>query len=741
MKRTHTNGELTKKNEGKEVFLQGWCNSRRDHGGVIFIDLRDRYGLTQIVFEPDCRDFKEAEKLRREDVIEIKGKVRPRPKGMQNPKLSTGEIEVLVSSLTVLNKAETPPLEVEDRVVANEDMRLKYRYVDLRRPVMQKNLIMRHKIVKATRDYFDKLGFVEIETPIMAKSTPEGARDYLVPSRIFPGSFYALPQSPQLFKQLLMISGFDRYVQIAKCFRDEDLRADRQPEFTQIDLEMSFIDEEDIYEVMEGMIKAIFKVINVDVKTPFPRISYFEAMDKYGVDRPDTRFGLELIDITDVVKDCDFEVFTRAIKAGGKVKCINAKGCGNFSRKYIEGELTDLAGVYGAKGMAWMKMEDKLESSIVKFFSEDEIKKLIEKTKAQKGDLLLFVADYKHFVVNDSLGNLRLMLAKKLNLIKDGYSFVWVNDFPLVEYDEDEERHIAVHHPFTSPKDEDMALLEKDPSKARAKAYDLVLNGTEIGGGSIRIHKKEIQEKMFKVLGISKEEAGIKFGFLLDAFKYGAPPHGGIAFGLDRLVALMTGNESIREVIAFPKNKAAQSLMEGSPSDIEETQLKELHIKMDVPEKKARAVLFDRIRAALDAERIEYEVIEHKPVYTSREAAEVRGTELKQGCKALIVKADDKFVQAVVSGAKEIDLEKLKKFLNAGKVELANAAEVKNVSGCDIGAVPPFGNLFDIDVYFDKSVAENKEVAFNAGLHTKSIKMEYKDLLKVTGGKEGEFSR
>jgi len=587
MKRTNTCGELTKKDNNKEVTLCGWLNSRRDHGGIIFIDLRDRYGLTQIVFDPkhEKEAHKKAEHLGREDVLQVKGKVRLRGKGLENPKLKTGEIEVIIDELTILNKAETPPIEIDQRIEINEDMRLKYRYLDLRKPNMQNNLRIRHTAIKAVRDFYDSEGFLEIETPMLAKSTPEGARDYLVPSRVNPGKFFALPQSPQLFKQLLMVSGCDRYFQIVKCFRDEDLRADRQPEFTQIDVEMSFIDEEDIYDIHERLMKDIWKkVLNIDIKIPFKRLTYEDAMDRYGSDKPDTRFGLELVDITDIVKTSAFKVFTDNIKSGGVVKAINVRKS-PLSRKDID-ELMEFVKIYGAKGLAWIKVTDSgLESSIVKYFDEKTQKELGKKLKTQKGDLLLFVSGHKHFTVNDALGNLRVHLGKKLGLIPDNYSFVWVTDFPLVEYDEDEERHMAVHHPFTSPKDEDMELLDKDPSKAKAKAYDLTLNGVEIGGGSIRIHKREVQEKIFSILGISKEEAQQKFGFLLEAFRYGAPPHGGIAFGMDRIVALLTGNESIREVIAFPKTKSAESLMEGSPSDVDDKQLKELHIKLDIVKK------------------------------------------------------------------------------------------------------------------------------------------------------------
>ncbi len=744
MKRTHTCGELGIKDINKKVTLNGWINARRDHGGVIFIDLRDRYGITQIVFNPkfNKETHEHAENLRREDVLEVNGVVKKRGEDLENPKLKTGSIEVFIDKLKILNKAETPPIDVDDRVDVNEDMRLKYRYLDLRKPRMQQNLMTRHKVTMAVREFFDKGGFLEIETPILAKSTPEGARDYLVPSRVNPGKFYALPQSPQLFKQLLMVSGMDKYFQIVKCFRDEDLRADRQPEFTQIDVEMSFVDEDDIYRTMEGMIKHIWKkVLGVDVKIPFPRMSYAEAMARYGSDKPDTRFNLELIDVSDIVKNSGFEVFKKAISLGGKVKCINAKGCGNFSRKDIE-ELTKFVMIYEAKGLAWMKMDTKLESSIVKFFDSKIQKELIKKTSAKKNDLLLFVADHKHHVVDIALGSLRLKLAKKLNLIgEDKHHFLWVVDFPLLEYDEDEQKHVAIHHPFTSPKDEDLKLLDKDPNEVRAKAYDLTLNGVELGGGSIRIYKKEIQQKMFRILGISDEEAKQKFGFLLDAFRYGAPPHGGIAFGLDRIIAILTKNENIREVIAFPKTKNAESLMDGCPSDVSDAQLRELHLKLDMVKLKARNVVFEQIKDSLDREKVDYEIMEHKPVYTSQEAADVRGTELKQGAKALICKTEKGFIQAVISAAKELDLGKLEKLLEAKKVELASADDVKKISGLNVGAVPPFGNLFGLKMYVDKSLMSNKEIAFNAGSHTKSIKMKSNDLVKLTGAKIADFSK
>ncbi|MBN1157229.1 aspartate--tRNA ligase [Candidatus Woesearchaeota archaeon] len=588
MHRTHTCGELRGNHEGIKVVLSGWVHSNRNHGGIIFIDLRDRYGITQLIV--DSKHNKEiyfvAEKLRQESVIKIEGTVRSRGQ-LINKKIPTGEIEILVDKLTVITESEPIPLNIEEEVKATEDFRLKYRYVDLRRPPMQRNIMMRHKITKIVRDFFDKHGFLEIETPMLARSTPEGARDYLVPSRVNPGKFFALPQSPQLFKQLLMVSGFDRYMQIVKCFRDEDLRADRQPEFTQIDIEMSFVEEDDIYSIMEEMIKEIWKkVLDVELKTPFPRMSHEEAMSKYGSDKPDIRFGMELADVTDELKGSGFKVFADVIGSHGKIKCINAKGCAGFSRKETD-ELEDVVKIHGAKGLVALKVQDGLEGSVTKFLDERIQKALIEKAGAKKGDLLLIVADVKKKTVEESLGNLRVHLAKKLNLIdKSKWSFLWVNKFPLLEYSEEDKRYVAVHHPFTSPRDEDLKLLESEPEKARAKAYDITLNGVEVGGGSIRINDKELQSRMFKTLGIDDREAKLKFGFLLEAFKYGVPPHGGIAFGLDRMVALITGNESIREVIAFPKNKACVSLMDEAPNVVDEKQLRDLHIKSTGGEQK-----------------------------------------------------------------------------------------------------------------------------------------------------------
>lgn len=589
MLRSHNCGELNAKSINKKVALCGWVHTRRDHGGVIFIDLRDRYGLTQVVFDPSHSKtaHKEAEKLRREFVIKVDGIVKARKKGMENKKLATGEIEVFADKLEVLNEADTPPLEIDDRITANDDLRLEYRYIDLRRPIMQHHIKLRHDVAQAVREYMNSKNFLEIETPLLIRSTPEGARDYIVPSRVNPGKFYSLPQSPQLYKQTLMVSGCDRYYQLAKCLRDEDLRIDRQPEFTQIDIEMSFISEEDIYEVIEGLMKHIFKkLLDKDVKTPFKRLTYDEAMSKYGSDKPDLRFGLELYDVSKVVKDSDFSVFKNVIDHGGIVKCLNAKGCGNFSRKDLD-ELTAHAAIYGAKGLAWAKVENNaLSSSITKYLSEKIQKEIMKVADAKNNDLVLFIAD-KPKVTNEALGQLRLFLAKKLNLVKpDEFNFCWITDFPLFEWSEDEEKYVPMHHIFSMPKFEDMKYLETDPSKVKGQLYDLTLNGIEVAGGSIRIHKRETQERVLKVIGMDYAEAQKNFGFLLKAFKFGAPPHGGIAVGFDRLVSLIGGSNDIRDFIAFPKNKAAQCPMDGSPSEVDESLLKDVHVKLDVVKKK-----------------------------------------------------------------------------------------------------------------------------------------------------------
>lgn len=588
LKRTHMCGDLREENIGDNITVMGWVQRRRDLGGLIFIDLRDREGIVQVVFDAQkCgRYFDDAEKLRNEYVIAVKGEVVERAEETVNPNISTGYIEVVGKELFILATSKTPPFQIEDDSKVSEAVRLKYRYLDLRRPKMQRNLQLRHNVCKWIREFLDNEDFLEIETPMLTRSTPEGARDYLVPSRVHPGSFYALPQSPQLFKQLLMLSGYDRYFQIARCFRDEDLRADRQPEFTQVDIEMSFVDVDDVIAINEKMIAKLFKnALDIDVELPLPRISYSEAMARYGSDKPDTRFGLELKDVSDIVKDSNFKVFTGAIERGGSVRAINAKGCGNtFSRREIDG-LVDYVKDYGAKGLAWIVVEEEnYKSPIVKFFEDEHMDALAQRLEAEHGDLLLFVAD-KDEVVFHALGELRLELGRRLELLDDSkYNLLWVTEFPLLEYDEEEKRYVAIHHPFTSPMDEDIKYLESHPEKVRSKAYDIVLNGVELGGGSIRIHDSNLQKKVFKALGFTEEQAWERFGFLLKSFEYGAPPHGGIAYGLDRLVMLLAGEDSIREVIAFPKVQNASDLMTEAPAPVDEKQLKELHIKTDIIE-------------------------------------------------------------------------------------------------------------------------------------------------------------
>lgn len=590
LKRTNMCGDLRKENNGQEVTLCGWVARNRKLGGLDFVTLRDRSGIIQLSFndETDSAVFEKATNLKSEYVIAVKGVVALRTEKNINPDMPTGEIEVLVSELRVLNGSETTPFYIEEGIDTNDALRLTYRYLDIRRPDMQRNLMLRHKVAKIARDYFDENGFMEVETPMLTKSTPEGARDYLVPSRVHQGNFYALPQSPQIYKQLLMLGGYDRYFQIVKCFRDEDLRADRQPEFTQMDMELSFIDIDTIIEINEGFLKRVFKeALNIDVQTPFLRLPYNEAMDRFGSDKPDMRFGMEFINISEEVKDCDFKVFSDAVANGGSVRCIVAEGLGEkLTRKTLD-SLAEYVKTYRAKGMAWIVVEEgNLRSQITKFLSEDTVNAILAKTGAKTGDGILIIAD-KDSVVYDALGNLRLEVARRFDMIdKNKFNFLWVTEFPLLEYSEEEDRYVAKHHPFTHPFDEDIELLESNPGAVRAKAYDIILNGTEIGGGSLRIFNSELQEKMFKALGFTHEEAWDRFGFLMEAFKYGTPPHGGLAYGLDRLVMIMAGCDTIRDVIAFPKVQNASELMMHSPDKVDKKQLDELGITVVETEEK-----------------------------------------------------------------------------------------------------------------------------------------------------------
>ena len=590
MKRTHHCGELRKSDVDAEIVLAGWVSRRRDHGGLIFVDMRDRSGLVQVVFDEAAMGeeaFHKAETLRSEFVMGVRGKVRARSEETINPNMETGEIEIVVTELRILNKAKTPPFYIQDGVDVDEMVRLRYRYLDLRRPEMQKNIMLRHRVTKIMRDFMDENGFLEIETPMLCKSTPEGARDFLVPSRLNPGNFYALPQSPQIFKQLLMVSGFEKYFQIVRCFRDEDLRADRQPEFTQLDIETSFMDQEDILTLMEGLIKDIFeKAMGEKVETPFLRMGWDEAMERFGSDKPDLRFGMELMDISEYVKGSDFKVFASVLEHGGQVKVINVEDYANIPRRELDGLVEYVQG-YGAKGLAWIQYtEEGIKSPFKKFYSEETFEEIKKATGAKTGDLLLVIAD-KPLVVAQALGELRLEMARRRGLINpDKLSFLWVVDFPMFEYVEEDKRWKAMHHPFTSPREEDVQYLKSEPGRVKAVAYDMVLNGVEIGGGSLRIYNSELQAKVFEAIGLSEEEARAKFGFMMDAFEYGTPPHGGIAFGLDRLVMIMAKRKSIRDVIAFPKTQSASDVMSHAPSAVDDKQLRELSIRTAVAAKK-----------------------------------------------------------------------------------------------------------------------------------------------------------
>ncbi len=747
MFRTNTCGELRKKDIGKKVKLSGWVQSFRDHGGVIFIDLRDRYGLTQVVFDPkhDKKSHDMAETFRREYVISAEGVVRFRGEGLVNPKLDTGEIELIADSVTILSKADTPPFEIDDRIDVSEEMRLKYRFLDLRRKKLQDNIIFRSHVIKFIRDWMFGTGFTEIETPILTVSSPEGARDFLVPSRLHPGKFYALPQAPQQYKQLLMVAGFDKYFQIAPCMRDEDARADRSPgEFYQLDTETSFLTQEEFFQLMEPLFVELTKKFTDKkiLKTPFPRIPYKEAMLRYGVDKPDLRFGLEITDLSETVKGCNFEVFSKVIKDKGVVRAINAKGAANFTRKDIE-ELTEIAKSNGAGGLAYITLKDKeIKSPIAKFLGDDFTKKIIKQMKAVDGDIIFFGAG-KEKPVCRVLGNIRLELGKRLKLIDESLlAWLWIVDFPMYEFNEELDKVDFCHNPFSMPQGGMDDLVKKNPLDILAYQYDIVCNGTELSSGAVRNNSPEIMYKAFEIAGYGHDVVDKKFGHMIKAFKFGAPPHCGFAPGIERIVMILRGEPNIREVTAFPKNKNAEELMVGSPSEVDDKQLKELHIKLNFlkTEKKEEKPVLAKIKKLLDDANVSYKEMHHEAVFTSSESAKIRGTELKQGAKALIFKGDDNYFMAIISAAKKADSKKLKKITSAKNLSLASPEEVKKLTGLDIGSIPPFGELFGLQSYLDKSLSENEFIAFNAGSHTDSIIIKYGDYKKAVKPKIEDFS-
>jgi aspartyl-tRNA synthetase len=745
MKRTNTCGELRKEHIGKEVVLNGWVSTCRDHGGIIFIDLRDRFGITQIVFDPkeDGDSHNLAEKLRREDVVGVSGKVRKRLEGMENHNLETGEIEVVINKVEVFSKAATPPIEVDDRVNINDEIRLRYRYLDLRRPKVIKNLVKRHKIINAGREYFNKMGFLEVTTPMLVKSTPEGARDYVVPSRMSPGKFYALPQSPQLYKQILMVAGFDRYYQVATCLRDEDLRADRQPEHGQFDFEMSFVSSDDIRDFVNGLFKHIFKQVEGIDLPDFPIFSYEEAIDKYGTDKPDIRYDLFLKDVTEIMKNSEFSVFKDVIKDGGVIKCINPEK--DFGRAEVDGYIK-FCQENGSKGMAWMKVTDSgLDSNIVKYFPKEVQDDIIKATGAKPGSTLMFIADKKK-ACNDIISRLRQKVAKDLKLYDEKeFRFCWVKDFPLFAYNEDEERWEPEHHMFSMPKPEFVDDFEKRPGEVIGDLWDLVLNGVELGSGSVRVSNPKVQERIMKLIGLSLEEANRKFGFLLEAYKYGGPPHGGMGLGIDRIIALMCGTNDIREVIAFPKNKNAECPMDGCPSEIDESQLKELHVKTDIIKVGARGFLSVSSTAVtdyLDEQDIMYKKQPHsKSVHSVNEIAKERNVKPDEIARVMVLTDGGDYFMAIVPGNKDVNLKKTAAAFGKEKLEPATKEQILNVTGYPMDAVSPFLQKKKLPAVVDKAFTFYKQCSFSSGDPSLGIMMECKKLIEMLDAKVESVSK
>lgn len=731
MYRSHHLNQLGIADVSTQVHLAGWVHRRRDHGGIIFIDLRDREGLTQIVFDPshDSKSHQTADSVKLEFVIKITGNVRRRPADMINPKIGTGEIEVLANNIEILNAAKTPPFEINQDKDLNEELRLKFRYLDLRRERLKNNIITRHRIIKFIRDYFDTQGFLEIETPILLKGTPEGSREYLVPSRLYPGKFYVLPQSPQQLKQLLMVAGFDKYFQIARCFRDEDQRGDRQPEFTQLDIEMSFVTVDDVLKINEqGLIKVTekFQPNKKIIQKPFPRLTWQQAMEEYGSDKPDIRFEMKLSDLNSECQNCGFQVFENILKKDGVVKALRIPKGAKLSRSQIA-EFEEIAKKAGATGLAYLTLEgNSPKSPILKYFTTETIQKILEKTNCQSGDLVFFAAD-KFETACNILGQVRLAAAKRFQLIPENVlAYLWVTDFPLFEWNQEENKLVSSHHPFTHPKPEDLHLLDSSPEKVRALAYDIVMNGIEIGGGSIRIHGSTLQSKIFDLLKITKEDAERRFGHLLRAFEYGAPPHGGIAWGLDRLIMLFQNEPNIREVIAFPKDQKARDLMSSAPGIMPQEQIAEVHIQCL---SSADEGIFGLLQNLFKKHHIWHEIIENKAIKTNQSAT-----------KALLLKNETGYIIAVISATSKINFEKLKKIVKTNRLEVASEEEFEAITECEKDSLPPLGNLFNLPTYIDADPLKNEIIVFPAGNKTQSLKMKSADYLKVSEARLENFT-